>query len=187
MSQELELHTKRLILREFKTSDKSALIKGINDFEIAKYLEKVPHPYTEADADWFFNHIKEKSQENPRQDYYLAITLAESQEFLGSIGIHHIDLDQKTASIGYWLSRQHHRNGYMFEAASEVIRFCFNDLDLRRLDIGAYSENQASNCLIQKLGFTYEGKKRQGSVSKASGQIYDVNTYALLKKDLNKT
>ena len=75
----------------------------------------------------------------------------------------------------------------MTEAAKRTIEFAFNDLNLNRVNVFASTKNKASNKVIQKLGFVFEGIKRQSMRSKATGLPYDTNTYGLLKEDWKKS
>jgi len=71
----------------------------------------------------------------------------------------------------------------MTEAAKRVIEFAFNDLKLRRLNVCAFVENKASNNVIKKLGFVFEGTKKQAVRSKATNIIHDTHNYRLLKEE----
>jgi [ribosomal protein S5]-alanine N-acetyltransferase len=88
-----------------------------------------------------------------------------------------------TATIGYWLGRDYWRQGIMAEAANEVIRFAFEDLSLRRLNIEAFVENEASNNLIKKLGFVFEGTQIQGNRSRATNKVHDAHQYRMLREE----
>lgn len=53
----LVLHTDRLTLRSFNKSDVPKIVTFCNDIEVAKMLSVVPHPYTEANAEFFLNTV----------------------------------------------------------------------------------------------------------------------------------
>ena len=74
----------------------------------------------------------------------------------------------------------------MFEAAVEIVRFGFKDLNLRRIDVEADTNNDASNGLIKKLGFKYEGCLRKAMRCKATGKIHDENLWGLLRSEWKK-
>ncbi len=75
----------------------------------------------------------------------------------------------------------------MTEAAKRVIDFGFTDLGLARINVYAATENLASNATIRKLGFTFEGTQKKATRSKATGLLYDRNSYGLLKEDWEQT
>jgi len=85
--------------------------------------------------------------------------------------------------MGYWLGEAYWGKGYMTEAVKRMLAFAFDDLNLNRVNICAFVENEASNAVIRKVGFVFEGTKRQGNRSRASGKIHDSNEYGMLKED----
>ncbi len=74
--------------------------------------------------------------------------------------------------------------GIMTEAASRILEFAFNELGLNRINSEATIENNGSNKVIQKLGFTFEGLRRQAMRNVATKKTHDANYYGLLKEDL---
>ncbi len=180
----MQLNTKRLILRDINDNDENALVDGVGLIEVARYLETVPFPYSIDDAKWFINKCKDDAKKQPREFFELAICLKEKPEILiGVIGLTKVNYFHEKGEIGYWLNQKYQRNGYMFEAVKELIRFVFDDLKLRRIDISAMKENVASNNLIKKLGFRYEGTKLKSSKARATEIVHDVNFYGMLKED----
>ena len=71
----MKIETKRLVLREFKPSDKENLMINLNNKKVARNLVVVPHPYTKKDADWWINHCKEKWAEEDLEGYEFTIEL----------------------------------------------------------------------------------------------------------------
>jgi RimJ/RimL family protein N-acetyltransferase len=94
-----------------------------------------------------------------------------------------VDHFNQTATVGYWLGEAFWRQGIMTEAACKVIRFAFEDLNLRRLNINAFVENVPSNNLIKKLGFVFEGTKIQAAKSRATNKVHDTHNYRMLKEE----
>ena len=74
----------------------------------------------------------------------------------------------------------------MYEASSEIVRFGFENLGLRRIDVGAYNDNISSNALIKKLGFEFEGTRIKYRKAKSTGKVSDLHVYGLLKKNWAK-
>jgi len=71
----------------------------------------------------------------------------------------------------------------MTEALNRAIEFAFTDLNLRRINIFAATENIASNATIKKAGFVFEGMAKSAMRSRASNLFFDKNMYGLLKED----
>ena len=79
---------------------------------------------------------------------------------IGSCGFHDYKPSHRSAEIGYELHHDYWRKGIMTEAVSELLRFCFNDLNLHRVSANVTVGNEASAGLLKSLGFTHEGTWR---------------------------
>jgi [ribosomal protein S5]-alanine N-acetyltransferase len=179
----MRLVTKRLILRDLKASDAKSITRHVNNLKVTRYLLKVPHPYSLKEAKVYLKRILLSQKKRPRDKYSFGITLKGRDEVIGHCSIENVDAFQGTATLGYWLSEDYWRQGIMTEAAEAVLDFAFRKLKLRRVNVSAFAENPASNALIKKLGFTYEGTARKKCRSKATGKIHDEHIYGLLRED----
>lgn len=179
----MKLETKRLILRPPTMKDIEDIIENINNLKVSRNLLVVPYPYKIKDAKWWVNHNREQEKAKPRKSYEFNIELKSEKKIIGGVGLSHLDLYQGTATLGYWLGQKYWKNGYGTEAAAKIIDFGFNKLKLRRIDVEAYAENTASNALIRKLGFTYEGTLRKAKRAKSDGKIHDGNIYGMMKEE----
>lgn len=180
----MELKTERLTLRDFIESDAEDIVKNANNLNVSRYLLLVAHPYTEENARGFIKHCMEEANQNPRESYELGIEY--EGKIVGAIGLTSIDEFQETASFGYWLGEDYWRNGITSEAAREMLRFAFEDLGLRRINVEVFVENEASENLLKKLGFNFEGTRRQFEKAKSTGKIHDTNIYGLLREEWEK-
>ena len=81
---------------------------------------------------------------------------------IGSIGIEKYNeqlcpelSEMKVREIGFVLSKDYWGNGFMPEAVKEVIRYCFEDLNLDALICGHFKRNLQSASVQRKCGFHY--------------------------------
>ena len=100
--------------------------------------------------------------------------------------LNNLDKFQETATTGSWVNQKYWRQGYITEAKIAVNDFAFNKLKLRRLNSTVHVANKASNATQKKMGYKLEGVRRKMIKSKATGKIYDINVYGLLKEDWKK-
>lgn len=112
----------------------------------------VPFPYTLKDADEFIEKCK-----NNKEDHLFVIE--NDGVHIGGIGIH-IKGEHK-GEIGYWLGEEYWRKGYLTIALNKIIEMAFNDLNLKRIYAGTFENNIASEKLLLKCGFEYEGTLRK--------------------------
>lgn len=180
------METKRLILRSYRKSDAMDIWAHINNLQVSKYLIPVPYPYSLKDARAFIQSAIKRGRKKPQTTYHFGITLKPKGKVIGGIGVHEVDRFNGTATIGYWLGQTYWRNGYMTEALERVLGFGFKTLKLRRIHISAFTENKASNALIRKVGFGYEGQMKRHVRDKATGKIHDLNFYGMMREDFLK-
>ena len=179
----MKLETKRLILRELEQGDQKQLIEGINNLNISKWLLVVPYPYNKKDADWWIKNCIKNYKKKDKETYPLAIELKEEKKIIGGIGLDDINKFQGRASVGYWIAEPYWKKGYASEALSELLKFAFNKLKLRRIEANVFVGNPASGKLLEKFGAKLEGTLRKASKCKADGKIKEDYVYGLLKEE----
>ena len=179
----MKIVTKRLILRELKKNDAKDIQVNANNIKIARWIPPFPFPYSIKDANSYVKSCIKNSKKKPRETYDFGITLKSEKNVVGTISLSSVDKFQGTGMLGYWLGEKHWRNGYMQEALKEMIDFSFSKVKLRRIDISAFSDNDASNKLIRKMGFKYEGTRIKQVRDKATKKIHDHDFYGILKEN----
>jgi [ribosomal protein S5]-alanine N-acetyltransferase len=180
------IKTKRLVLREVKASDFNALYQDMNNIKISSCLLGVPHPFKKIHAKQWIKHCAKTSKQKPRTEYVLAITFKNENKMIGEVILNETDFEQKKSELAFWLSESHWQKGIITEAVKAVIDFAFNKLKLNRLEISAFAENEPSNNLAKKLGFKFEGTKREVSIPESTKKVHDDHIYSLLKKEYEK-
>ena len=66
------------------------------------------------------------------------------------------------AELGWVIAPEHAGKGYATEAAGELLRFCFEDLGVRRVIAQCFADNVASWKLMERLGMRLEVRAREG-------------------------
>ncbi|WP_449354696.1 GNAT family N-acetyltransferase [Virgibacillus natechei] len=88
-------------------------------------------------------------------------------ELAGVVGLHTINWSNKSTSIGYWLGKSFQGKGLMTNSCKAVVNYCFDELNLKRIEIRVATENYKSLAIPQRLGF-----KKEGCLEKAE-LLYD--------------
>ena len=151
------LETDRLALRLLEPRDAAELQRLAGDWEVARTLARVPHPYEDGLAEQWIASTKVDYE--AARGYAFAIERREDRQFLGVVGLE--DREGGKLVLGYWLGRPYWGRGYMTEAAGAVVAFGFEELALDRIVVTAMAGNLGSIGVIRKLGFTYRGRERQ--------------------------
>lgn len=67
----------------------------------------------------------------------------------------------RSASIGYWISKEVAGKGVIPVAVALAIDYAFTELRLHRIEICIRPENEASLRVVQKLHMRYEGRRER--------------------------
>ena len=126
------------------------------------------------------NFVKGTIQRNKDGNEY-AFVITENQHVIGRVGVYKIDNQNKTGEIGYWLIENMQGKGIITKSCREIADFCFDTLQLNRIEIKCGTENFKSKIIPEKLNFTKEGVIRQGEF--LYDKFIDLNLYSLLKTD----
>ncbi len=153
----MHIHTSRFTLRPFRKSDVEAVIRNINDPEIARNTLTIPYPYTIDDAREWWRNMANAARRKKRTWMTFAIEI--EGEAAGAIGIARIQGHK--AEIGYWLARKHWGKGIMTDVVREITRYGFGELGLRRLYASVFPHNKASMRVLEKAGYKFEGILRK--------------------------
>ena len=109
-----------------------------------------------------------------------AIVLLDRGVLCGSTGLG-IDAENANAELGYWIGLPYWGKGYCTEAVQAVVQYGFEVIGLHRIQASHFSDNPASGRVMQKIGMSYEGCRRQHVLK--WGKFEDLELYGILKSD----
>jgi [ribosomal protein S5]-alanine N-acetyltransferase len=121
------------------------------------------------------------SHEQVPQEKYVFVSENFEQEFIGMIGINIGKPRYRIAEIWFKLLPTHWNKGYATEMALGILHFCFNDLNLHRIEAGCAVQNIASKTVIEKIGMIQEGMSRK--ILPIRGEWFDGYRFAILDSD----
>ena len=172
------LKTTRLTLRKIKPEDAEAMYQYASKDDVTKYVLWNSHKSIETTKQFIQMMIDQYEEGN----LAWAITLKETQEFIGTIDFVMYNKAEKIAEIGYALSDRHWGKGYVSEATKALLDFGCNELHLVRIQARCFADNIGSERVMQKVGMTYEGTMRKAKFAK--GKHHDIKMYAILREDV---
>lgn len=145
------LRTPRLTLRPLQVTDADALVRGVGNFDVSKWLAVVPYPYGPEDALAFIGRVTDEARK--------VWAICDDDGLQGVAGIEE--------ELGYWLARPAWGKGYAFEAAHAVTAHWFSDPANGDLESGYFQTNDRSGETLRALGFvrTGEGLRQARSLS----------------------
>ncbi|MEJ9232530.1 GNAT family N-acetyltransferase [Peribacillus butanolivorans] len=102
-------------------------------------------------------------------------------KLVGMIGLHYIDWENKSTSIGYFLSEKVQGCGIITKCIASLVNHLITDLKINRIEIEVARNNCKSRAIPERLGFIQEGIKREGQW--LYDHYEDVVIYSLLASD----
>jgi RimJ/RimL family protein N-acetyltransferase len=175
------LRTERLLIRRATPSDADAVWAYRHLEPVSRYLTTLP-----SDLEEFRTGFTKAERIN------LTLIVEHEGVVVGDLMVRIQDAWSQTevveqarstqAEIGWALDPAHQGNGYATEAARELLRMCFEDLRLRRVEALCFAENEPSWRLMERIGMRRETHAVAESLHR-SGQWLDGLGYAMLSDE----
>jgi ribosomal-protein-alanine N-acetyltransferase len=107
---------------------------------------------------------------------------ASNDDLLGGLTLSNIRRGvSQSATLGYWMGERHAGKGHMSAAVAMILPFCFDVLNLHRVEAACMPTNTPSIRLLEKAGFQREGYARNYLLINGSWQ--DHLLFACLAED----
>jgi [ribosomal protein S5]-alanine N-acetyltransferase len=149
------LSSSNLTLRQLTIDDQESIFNLRTDPAINKYLGRTPSKSME-DAIAFIHKINENVKNN--NSLYWAITITQTETFVGTICLYNFSIENKSCEIGYELLTQYQGQGMMYEAIQVVIDHVFHTLQFKQINAYTHIENLHSSKLLEKCHFMNTGE-----------------------------
>jgi ribosomal-protein-alanine N-acetyltransferase len=147
-----ELRTERLLLRRWRPEDRDPFAALNADPEVMRHFVR---PLSRAESDAAVDQIEAGFA---RHGYgWWAVEVPEVAPFIGFVGLSPVPFDAPftpAVEIGWRLARAHWRQGYAREAATECLRFAFDDLELDEVVSFTAVGNEPSRAVMASIGMT---------------------------------
>jgi [ribosomal protein S5]-alanine N-acetyltransferase len=163
------------MLKLVKYSEKhiQGFLEHLNNKNITKWLFLPVETYTEEDAKKWLQFCKESDEK--KDNYLFAIEIDE--EFIGGIGLH--KKMEHCFDVGYWIAEKYWGKGYATMALKTITDLALNKLNIDRIQAYVFDGNIASEKVLEKCGYEYEGYLRK---SHKKGKVfYNSKLFAKIK------
>ena len=163
-------------LEPWAIEHRAGLLRIADDERIAMNMsDKFPHPYRANDADrWLALCAVDNVP------LHFAVLVA--GEVAGGVGGElKDDILAGTAELGWWLGRRFWGDGIAAVAVRRLIRYCFEDLALDRVEAGVMRRNPASVRVAEKAGLNLEGVAKLAYLK--NGERIDRLLFGLVETD----
>jgi RimJ/RimL family protein N-acetyltransferase len=165
-------------LRPWERRDVPAVTAACQDPEIPRWTV-VPHNYTERHARDFIGGTAADLAAGRE----LALAIVDpGDRVLGALGLSNFDWPNLKAEIGYWMVPEARRRGIGARATRLFALWAITTLGLERVELLANPENEASQRLAERAGFTREGMLRR--YRRRHGVREDLVMFSMLAEDV---
>lgn len=155
------IETGRLVLRPLEPDDAEAVAAYLGDIEVARWLVRVPHPFTVEDAADFIGQCCTTASLGTATTLGLAVRGDDRGIVRGIVALHSLDTRPE---IGFWLGRPFWGHGLMSEAVDATLTWAYAHLDVDAIAAGAFQGNIASLTIQARQGFEVIGMSRRPSL-----------------------
>lgn len=156
-----ELTTERLILRQLTFDDVKPIFRLRSNKEINELITReTPKNLNEAEA-FIDRCLNEFVNENR---IFWGLELKSSNQLIGSIVLHKIDLKNNYAEVGYELNPDYQDQGYMSEAMKTVLDFGIMSMNLKTIEAYTHHNNAASIALLEKFLFVLQPERKDEEI-----------------------
>ncbi|MHA1999424.1 MAG: GNAT family N-acetyltransferase [Promethearchaeota archaeon] len=157
-------------IRPLETADLDAIMAVTNNYHTRKYLNR-KFPVSRIQEEEWLESVKGLADK--REEFIFAIERKDDLKFLGTCSIRDIDFMNRSCSMGIVIFEPANQDkGYGLDAILLLMDFCFNFLNMHRLELEAMEYNERAIHVYRKAGFKEVARKRESHFF--AGQYHDI-------------
>jgi len=166
----------KVYLRPLEREDAPVVAAWFNDPEIRRMIRRQQPINLLAEEDYI---AKANQSEH---DLVLGIAVKETDRLIGAAGLHGIDFKNRHAMFGISIGvKEEWGRGYGTAATVLVLQHAFETLNLNRIWLHVYEDNDRGIKVYEKIGFQKEGVLRQDNYR--DGRYWNTITMAMLREE----
>ena len=149
-----------MVVRPYRLEDAEALKEAVEESRdhIRPWLPFADlHQTIDESREWI---NQQRADTILRKSINCGLFEISSGRFVGGLGIMPRDWSIRYFELGYWLRASAAGQGYMTEAVRLVTDYLFSELEAQRVEIRCDERNTQSANVARRLGFVYEGLRR---------------------------
>ena len=177
---EIEILTERTKLRLIDISDLDSIHK-LHSLPETDEFNTLGIPENKQETQSVISSWIAENQLSPIKNYTFAIEHKSSGEFMGLFGLKLGNAKYKRAEVWYKIHPDYWKKWFATETLRKVVVFGFESLKLHRIQAGSAVNNIGSIKVLEKAGFSREGRGRQVLPLKSGWS--DNFEYSILESD----
>lgn len=164
----------KIILREIEEKDLDLIVKWRNDPEILRWLFSYLPLNKVKQMKWYEKYLNDYTQQT------FMIEAKEEKTPVGTVGLTNIDYKNQKAELTVIIGeKEYWGRGLGEEALNLLVKFAFNEMNLRKIKALVFSDNEKAIKLYEKGGFEEEEILREEIFKE--GKFKDVVVMSLFR------
>ncbi len=177
----IELQTKRLVLKQYALEDLTNLNRLLSEPLIWEYSSKTAITDIDAAKAQLYDTLRKYEED---QCAFQALYQKDTNQYIGEAGVLAFNKQCNRAVLGYNLLPAYWGRGYATEITKALVRYLFETIQVERIEALAANNNIASKRVLENSGFICEGLLRNFGF--IHGTLADVSYYGMIKDDYFK-
>jgi len=178
------IESNRLIMRKPSMKDAPIYHHILSFPETSRYSD-VPHQPTVKRSERFVSWMSKLESRGTGIAWLVCLRdnpdAGETSSVIGSVRINSIEKKAQCGMLGYELHPEYWSNGYATEALGSVVKYAHNEIALNRLEAWTIDGNVASERVLIKNGFQFEGMQREKAMLR--GRYRNIRLFGRLAND----
>lgn len=174
------LLTDRLLIRPYGPDDLEAVLSMFGRADVSRYLNWEPMDRKAATA-LIERRLKQARIEHEGEGLALVVAERGRGRFVGEVVLRFLSEVSRQGEIGWSIHPDAQGRGYGTEAAREMLRLGFEELELHRIIAECDPRNEASIRVMEKLGMRREADHVDAMFLK--GEWVGSTVYAILETE----
>lgn len=155
---EMNIETKRLVMRAVEPEDAQFLADMLNDSEVRDALGAYSLIYPtskELEEKWIAESAKKSGE------FHVLITAKKGGRPIGLIGVRELNERNGSGHLSIMIERRNWDKGFGTEAITGLLKFLFIQMNMHRIWLRVAEDNARALSCYKRCGFKVEGKLRE--------------------------
>jgi len=169
----------KVILREYRSEDLSALRAWVNDHEVTRFLGgayRRPQTWEQTEE------MLSRRLNGDAGGEGFVIADKQTGKYIGQCDLMMIDSVARKAEMAIVLMKEHQGRGCALESVKLLLKYAFENLNLNRVSLKVAEKNERAVKLYERAGFRREGILRQDLF--IDGEFMNTIAMGILKSDI---
>lgn len=179
-----EIKSDKIVLRKYRLDFAPLLFEAGAESrggEFSRWMPWCGENYSIQESETFIKHSL-AAWENSTE-FNCAIFDAETNEFLGGVGLNQFNTQHDFVNLGYWIRVSKQNRGTASAATRALAKAAFEDLPINRIEILAAIENIPSQKVAEKAGAIREGVLRKRLL--IGKRLHDGVLFSFVREDFD--